>query len=147
MTHFSCQVAGTNKVASLCGGYSGSGYADSEWVQYRFGRIGKLELAYPASTENSLTKFEGVYFNKYSYLSYLFINDKALYEIELSERYPKISGVINVEVDKKKRKFRCSNAISRDYWDSLIELSPRTFHHTGDGKDSFLYRYHNVIAK
>lgn len=142
VTHFSCQVSGSNRVASLCGGY-----ANPEWVQYRFGKIGKIELAYPASAEKSLNKFEGTYFNKYSYVSYLFINDKALYEIELSESYPKISGVINVEVDKKKRQFRCSKAISRDYWDSLIDLSARTFKHTGEGRDSFLYQYHNFIAK
>ena len=40
VTHFSCQVSGTNKVASLCGGY-----ANAEWIQYRFGKIGNVNGA------------------------------------------------------------------------------------------------------
>ncbi|WP_426341455.1 hypothetical protein ACN9MZ_06785 [Pseudoduganella sp. S-14] len=143
VTHFSCAITGTKKVASLCGG----GYGDSESVQYRFGRVGMPEFVYPTSGKESLKKFEGHYFNKYSYVSYLFINNKALYEIELSESYPKVLGVIRVEVDNKRHELQCAKAVSRDYWDSLIELSPRTFHYTGDGKDSFLYQYNNVIKK
>ena len=150
-THFSCKIVGSKKVASLCGGYAVPNYPATEYLQYRFGKIGKVEFAYPPSKENSLTKFEGTYFSKYSYVSYLFINDKALYEIELSENYgknkPRISAVINVENDKLKTRLECKNPIDASYWDSLINLSPSTFKYTGDGKNSFLYMYHNRILK
>lgn len=151
VVQFSCKIAGSDKVASLCGGYAISNYPKTEWLQYRFGKIGKVEFSYPPEKTGSLKKFEGTWFNKYYYLTYLFVNDKALYEIELSEKVAKgktqIVGVINVEFDKKRHKLRCSKPVDREDWDSLVELIPRTFHSTGSGRDSFSFQYYNYIAK
>lgn len=148
---FSCQIAGSGKVASLCGGYAISDDPKTEWLQYRFGKIGNVEFTYPREKTGSLMKFQGDFFGKYDYLSYLFINDKALYEIELSEYVKKgkvgVAGVINVEVGKTRHKLLCSKPVGSDDWDSLKELSSRTFHYTGDGKNSFSYQYYNYIAK
>lgn len=151
LTHFSCKIAGGTKVASLCGGFSMPNHPNTEYIQYRFGKIGKIEFAYPSPKEKSLKKFEGTYFNKYHYLSYMFINDKALYEVELTERYenkkPIISGVINVVIDKKHTQLYCSKPVDIEYWENLIDLSQNTYKSSGEGKDSFSYQYYNRIAK
>ena len=45
--YYSCKIAGTQKLVSLCG--SDLSEPNSFWLQYRFGRPGKLELVYPES--------------------------------------------------------------------------------------------------
>lgn len=55
---FTCSIAHTNKVASLCG----SRHADSSsisWLQYRFGQIGHPEMVYPLVKDGSADKFYG----------------------------------------------------------------------------------------
>jgi hypothetical protein len=146
ITHFSCRIANSNKVASLCGGYGSPNNPATEWLQYRFGTPGRIEFTYPSTKPDSMKAFEGVYYVKYSYISYLFINAKALYEIELSEGNPRIFGIIKVVIDKKEHQLRCSKSVAREYWDSLIHLSDRTFQDR-EGENGFQYRYYNSIAK
>lgn len=43
--YFSCTVKGSGKLISLCGNSLED--EDRFWLQYRFGAIGKIELAYP----------------------------------------------------------------------------------------------------
>lgn len=45
--YFSCKLARTTKIVSLCG--SSSTERDSFWLQYRFGTSTHLELVYPRS--------------------------------------------------------------------------------------------------
>lgn len=62
LAYFSCQIDGSTKVVSLCGGNleAGNGQRNAAmWLQYRFGKLNALELAYPASRKNSLSKFKG----------------------------------------------------------------------------------------
>jgi hypothetical protein len=151
-TYFSCRIKGSQKMASLCGGddVDGKGQQQS-WLQYRFGKPKAIELAYPVSHAGSLKKFEGTYFGKYDYVSYLFINEKVLYEIELVEQANKkklvVYGHIKVEVDHKTVDLACDGPVSHADYEAMQLLTVDTFHYTGDGKDSFLWRYHNVIAK
>ena len=60
-TYFSCTVVKSSKVISLCGGSLEAviaGAPKSEfWLQYRFGSLGKVELAYPEKRSGSLNRF------------------------------------------------------------------------------------------
>lgn len=49
---FSCMVT-SKKTLSVCAGSSD----ENPYLQYRFGRIGKIELVFPAQKEDSLSKF------------------------------------------------------------------------------------------
>lgn len=53
---FSCEIAGSRKVVSLCGGTT---EGTPSWLQYRYGLAGKPELIYPNSAHGSLVKFAG----------------------------------------------------------------------------------------
>lgn len=56
---FSCHLARSQKVVSLCGGSSESDRIS--WIQYRFGKIGKPEMVYPPNKNGSLEKFAGLH--------------------------------------------------------------------------------------
>ena len=56
---FSCPLAQSQKVVSLCGGSSESDRIS--WVQYRFGKVGQPEMIYPPKKNKSLKKFAGIY--------------------------------------------------------------------------------------
>jgi len=149
-TYFSCKLANSQKVASVCGG-ADARLKDGAWLQYRFGVPGRVEFAYPAAQEGSLQRFEVHVFSKYDYQSVLFINEKVLYEIEISEKlqgkalvYP---AVINVEVQKKRTQLRCEKPVPEAMWNDMVNLSQQTHQTTGEGKDGFLWQYYNVIAK
>lgn len=148
--YFSCKLAGSARVASLCGGNE-SGRPEGEWLQYRFGRPRQIELEYPPGKENSLKKFEAVHYSKYGYLSVLFINGQALYEIEVSEATikgrPVHTAVIKVEFEKRTTELSCEKPVPASYWTDLTDLAPSTFKPSGDGRDGFLWQYHNRIAR
>ena len=57
---FSCPVQG-GKIVSLCGAIQSASDDDGgdEWLQYRFGKPGAIELAYPANKRDSLDRFKG----------------------------------------------------------------------------------------
>lgn len=50
-TYFSCVVKGSEKTISVCGG--------TDWLQYRFGKLGSIELAFPKDRAGSLNQFNG----------------------------------------------------------------------------------------
>jgi len=68
---FSCAIADSNKVVSLCGNRDQK-TKEISWLQYRFGLIGHPEMIYPATQHGSLSKFFGnrVYSPEGSYLQY-----------------------------------------------------------------------------
>lgn len=68
---FTCTIARSNKVVSLCGGLDEETKSIS-WLQYRFGHIGHPEMLYPTSKHGSLDKFFGnrVYSREVPYLQY-----------------------------------------------------------------------------
>jgi hypothetical protein len=57
---FTCAIANSNKVVSLCGRINGDA-KDISWLQYRFGHIGRPEMIYPTSKRGSVDKFFGRY--------------------------------------------------------------------------------------
>lgn len=54
-TVFNCRVDNSSKVVSLCRSQNLQG--DGAYLQYRFGKPGKIELEYPQQRENSLAGF------------------------------------------------------------------------------------------
>ena len=55
---FTCTIAGSNKVVSLCGDRNEETRVIS-WLQYRFGLIGHPEMIYPTVMQGSVDKFYG----------------------------------------------------------------------------------------
>jgi hypothetical protein len=51
ITYFSCAIKGSEKIISVCGG--------TDWLQYRFGKIGAIELEHPKDRVESLSQFRG----------------------------------------------------------------------------------------
>jgi len=68
---FSCAIAGSRKVASLCGNRDDE-TKQASWLQYRFGLVGHPEMIYPTSRHGSLDKFfrNRVYSRGSSYTQY-----------------------------------------------------------------------------
>jgi hypothetical protein len=68
---FSCAIAGSNKVVSLCGNRDQE-TKEISWLQYQFGLIGHPEMIYPTTKHGSLSKFfsNRVYSREGSYLQY-----------------------------------------------------------------------------
>ena len=58
-TYFNCQIRNSVKVASVCGAGYDADKKQAGYLQYRFGRPGKLEFSYPPSTnvDDMLDKF------------------------------------------------------------------------------------------
>lgn len=52
---FNCKIKESHKTLSLCA--SQNFQASDSYLQYRFGKIGKIELEYPENKNNSLSKF------------------------------------------------------------------------------------------
>lgn len=50
-TYFSCEIKGRGKTVSVCGG--------NDWLQYRFGVLGAIELEFPIDRAGSLKRFTG----------------------------------------------------------------------------------------
>ncbi|WP_298924321.1 hypothetical protein [uncultured Ramlibacter sp.] len=50
-TYFACEIRGSKKSVAVCGG--------TDWLQYRFGTAGNIELGFPAEKAGSLQQFTG----------------------------------------------------------------------------------------
>ena len=80
-------------------------------MQYRFGKMGAIELAYPAEKQGSIPKFEGNWFNRYNQVDLRFTIGKALYGVALNETYSgaddrkrsRPSGSVNVSYRNTQR--------------------------------------------
>lgn len=61
VTYFSCQVKSSRKFISICGSKffdeKLEKRIDGAWIQYRFGELDKIELAYPMEKIGSIDKF------------------------------------------------------------------------------------------
>lgn len=57
--YFSCQIHGTQKTLSICGSSDATEPSSGDaWLQYRFGRLNHVELAYPQDKLQSLLLFQ-----------------------------------------------------------------------------------------
>ena len=72
--YFSCPIKGSEKLVSLCGSaFRDKGrMSETAWVQYRFGRPGQIELAYPKQKSSLVEAFTG---------EYIVANDRRLYSL------------------------------------------------------------------
>ena len=55
---FSCPIYRSEKTVSLCREKGADGTL--QWVQYRFGVVGRAEMVFPSERDGSLTKFAGL---------------------------------------------------------------------------------------
>ncbi len=153
--YFSCQIVGNEKVVSICGSVADSDNNADSWLQYRFGRIGKIELKYPAEKKNSVSKFEGNWFNRYNVVDLRFINGQAIYNVALNDRYggdgeaparKSASGEVNVEVGKLKPiSLACKHANARKYYRLFTDLAAEL--RQRNGATDIVYEFHKNASK
>ena len=117
--YFSCQIRGSQWILSICGSSGVTESSRSEaWLQYRFGRLNRIELAYPQSRSNSLASFhatdltpiddEGVrrdIFNLY------FDIGPVNYNVEARDARRPFFGVV-VTAGNKSVEYRCSGSFA-----------------------------------
>lgn len=79
-TYFSCTIAGSERVVSLCGTRRGDTLTA---LQYRFGRPGRLELTFPPRTSTPSAHFRMSRYTRYqvTYLTVWFENGNYTYEV------------------------------------------------------------------
>ncbi len=79
--YFTCRIKDSEKLVSLCGSpfrseaqsLAGREIDERAWLQYRFGKIGDIELRYPSKTKQPLVKYFGA--------DYFLANDTRLYAL------------------------------------------------------------------
>lgn len=87
-TYFSCTIAKSTKVVSLCGSTLAEVISDEAkrepWLQYRFGNIDRVELVYPKKRGGSVEKFsfESSQSNRAYNYSTSFVNNGVAYHLE-----------------------------------------------------------------
>ena len=151
--YFSCKTS-SEKLISVCGNITNDEINDSSWLQYRFGKTGEIELTYPKEKENSISKFEGNYFNKYDVVDLRFINGNTLYSVDLNGPYSgddstnrtEYTGGVSVQIGKTKRvNFFCRKIDGLKYFSifSGLNVSLRNY----SGETDFLYNFHKLVAK
>ncbi|MFL6630471.1 MAG: hypothetical protein ACJ8G1_28820 [Vitreoscilla sp.] len=79
---FSCMLR-EGQIVSVCGKIHDSP-TSADWLQYRFGRPQMIEMAWPKDRQESLKKFEGNVFNRYSISDLRFLVGNALYGVSIS---------------------------------------------------------------
>jgi hypothetical protein len=82
---FSCTISGSGKLLSLCG--SRGLDAQSGYVQYRFGRAGRLELEFPQAREKTQSAFRYTRYTRplVTYLVLRFESNGYLYSIHQND--------------------------------------------------------------
>lgn len=151
--YFSCMVA-HEKIVSVCGNIANGEVKKDSWLQYRFGKPGAIELAYPKEKQASVRQFEGNYFSRYNVIDLRFINDSTLYGVDLNDTYsgddakkrPRPTGGVSVQVEKAKgRRIECQKADAGKYFEvfSLLNSSLRNY----NGETDFLHQFHNRASR
>lgn len=152
--YFSCRVAQGKKIISICGNITNGEINDDSWLQYRFGKVGAIELTYPKKRQNSALKFEGNYFNKYSVIDLRFINENTLYGVSLNGPYSGddatkrkgYSGGVSAELGKNERStIHCAKVDGHQYFDIFSGINDSIRNHNGE--TDFFYHFHNRVAK
>lgn len=149
--YLSCTLS-NSKVASVCGSILKDpktfDQLEDAWVQYRMGRIKKIEFIYPASKSGSIGKFEGNYFHPHGedhqVLDLRFINEEALYSIELVAAR-KLSGDVSAEFKGKRSTLGCRGPIQSHYWSSFGELIDSISQR--NGQTDIYYEYYKKHGK
>lgn len=152
--YLSCPTTSGGKILSVCGNIVGGNVADDSWVQYRFGRVGHVELTYPAGRAGSTKKFEGVYFSRYHVVSLRFIQGRALYDVGLAQGYRdgvtqeqvKSSGGVGVILGKTRHlNISCTTVDIPKYFSLFSELAPSLGPY--NDKEDILQYFYNEVAR
>ena len=152
--YFSCETVAIGKRISVCGNIADGDISSESWLQYRFGKVGAIELAYPTEKQGSVKKFEGNYFNKYGVADLRFISGRTLYGVELSEMYngddapPRShpAGGVNVQMGKVKYiNISCRRVNTSKYFNIYTDLN--TLLRAYNGETDFLFHFHNHVSK
>lgn len=155
--HFSCTAKGSRKIISVCSNIKEGTIGEGSWLQYRFGKPGKIELAFPREKKASLAKFEGNYFNPreqpLEIADLRFAAPGALYSVALDRDGSKkegedgqYGGGVNVALGPEKRvAIGCGKVDGARYFDGFVELN-RTLPQS-DGKTDMLQRFYRDAAK
>lgn len=116
---FSCKMAKSGKLLSLCG--AGKLTARKGYLQYRFGRKGKVELRYPKQKKGSQKRFG---YNRYTrpqvtYLKVWFQNKGYKYTIEDDYHRGQTSQSLRLDTPRKRTiRLKCKKV----YKSSLMSL-------------------------
>jgi hypothetical protein len=133
--YFSCQIANSKKVISVCGNIDDRGIERSSWIQYRFGAPNHLELAYPERRDRSISAFEGNVFGKYQVVDLRFVSGDVLYYVELSGTYygdpsveasarMKPTGQVTINFDGSRHTtFSCGKVDEKRYYATFEALA------------------------
>jgi hypothetical protein len=151
--YFSCKTS-NEKIISVCGNITNGEINDSSWLQYRFGKVGAIELDYPKEKTGSVSKFEGNFFNKYEVIDLRFINGNTLYGVGINGPYSgddatkrtEYSGGVSAKIGKTKRvNFNCTKIDGRKYFWIFGVLNALLTNYNGE--TDFPYNFHNQVAK
>lgn len=122
---FSCEVRGSGKLASLCS--SNVVTRDKGYIQYRFGRPGKIELEFPTGTKETQQKFRYAHYSRFQVdrTEVTFGINKHSYTLfDSSEGNEKtierVRGISIALPTKEKRELLCSSNATG----SLADLEP-----------------------
>lgn len=151
--YFSCKVA-HEKIVSVCGNIANGEVMEDSWLQYRFGKVGAIELTYPKERQASARKFEGNYFSRYNVIDLRFINESTLYGVDLNNTYRggdaknrhRPTGGVSVQVEKAKGiRIECQKADTGKYFEifSLLNSTLRNY----NGETDFLHQFHNRASR
>jgi hypothetical protein len=152
--YFSCVTDAAEKVMSICGTVPDGAVDDDSWLQYRFGKPGAIELAYPKAKDRSLSKFEGNFFYRFNFSDLRFISGKALYSVNFLGPYdgndasPRRGYLGGVDVQVHGRagvNIHCTTVLGRKYFDRFnrLNVSLEQF----NGESNFLGRFEGRTPK
>ncbi len=154
ITYFSCQAKNSGKFISVCGNIPNGKIDDDSWLQYRYGKPRAIELTYPEEKSDSVSKFEGNHFNRYSVIDLRFINGKTLYGVTLAGTFSgeganprsRASGSVYVETSKSKHiSIACQDSSIDKYYDIFAELNDSLRYRNGE--TDLLYHFYNHVSK
>lgn len=127
-TYFSCTIKGSQKVVSLCGNAPSKSFNEAanegRWLQYRFGKLEKIELSFPKDISTSMSEFVGEpHHSLNSAYDYLWFKNKEVnYSIGCTSS--DIAGKCSVTVNSKELICGPKAAISIEFNDIVNELAP-----------------------
>jgi hypothetical protein len=148
--YFSCKTSSSGKLISVCGNIDLGEIDEKSWVQYRFGKAGAIELAYPTELAGSPKKFEGNNLNKYNVNDLRFVNDGKTYSVRLEgvysgddsqERVVASGGVTIGHGYARERieEVECLNIDEKIYFEPFASLNARLRSYSGETDFFFDY--------
>jgi len=133
--HFSCPVGGGKKILSICSNIKDDAIDEGSWLQYRFGTIDKIELAFPKAKKGSIARFEGNVFNPREQpnetADLRFMHGKTSYSVGVSRISPGdgrkttvFAGGVDVEQGKGRPvSIQCDKVDSERYYEGFLRLN------------------------